>query len=128
MVNYTQEQMFVFFFIIGLILGIIFDIFRVLRKNIRTPDFVTFLEDIIYIIISFTLLVLAIIKINNGIIRLYLFIGIFLGITAYSLTISNLCVIILSVIVRFCIFLLQKIQKYIILITKHIKTVIKKVL
>ena len=128
MTNYSQEQTFIFFFIIGLILGMMFDIFRVLRKNIKTPDSITFIEDILYITISIVLIILAIIKINNGIIRFYIFIGITLGIVVYSLTISNLCVIILSVIIKTVIYLLQNIQKYIILITKHIKARIKKVL
>jgi spore cortex biosynthesis protein YabQ len=102
MYNFSQEQIFVFFFIIGIIIGIIFDIFRAIRKSFKTPDSITLIEDTIFLVISGLLLISSIIKLNNGEIRFYLFIAIFLGILIYSLTISKLCVIILCVIVETC--------------------------
>lgn len=102
MYNFSQEQTFILFFIIGLILGIIFDFFRVIRKNFKSSDFTTLIEDIIFLVITSFLIIFSIIKINGGEVRFYLFLGIFFGILIYSLTISNLCVIILNVIVRLC--------------------------
>ena len=102
MYEFSQEQIFIFFFIIGIIIGILFDIFRVLRKNIKTPDMVTYAQDILFLIISGILLLYGVIKLSNGEIRFYLFIAVFLGILIYSLTISNICVIILTVFVRIC--------------------------
>ena len=93
---FSDEKIFLFFILIGFIISILFDIFRVLRKNIKTPDIITFIQDFLFLIIS------GIIKFANGEIRFYLFIAAFLGIIIYSLTLSDLCVIILSVIVRFC--------------------------
>ena len=77
MYEFSQEQIFIFFFIIGIIIGIIFDIFRVLRKNIKTPDIITLIEDIIFFVLSGFLVLYSIIKLNNGEIRFYLFIAIF---------------------------------------------------
>jgi len=94
---YSQEIIFIFFIIIGLILGIVFDFFRVLRKEFKTSDFLTFIEDIVFIVISILLITIAIIKLNSGIIRFYLFIGILFGIIGYSLTIRKICVIIFYV-------------------------------
>ena len=51
MYNFSQEQVFIFFFIIGIIIGIIFDIFKVLRKSFKTPDIITFIEDLIFIVL-----------------------------------------------------------------------------
>ena len=93
--TFSQEQIFIFFFIIGIIIGIIFDIFRVIRKSFKHYDLVTLIEDIVFTIISGTLIIYSIIKLNGGEIRFYLFLGISFGILIYSLTISNLCVIIL---------------------------------
>ena len=107
MINYSQEIVFIFFFIIGWIVGIIYDFFRILRKNIKTSNTVTLIEDIIFIIICLVLILFGIIKLNNGIIRFYLFIGLFFGILIYFLTISRLCVIILSVIVRSFIYFVE---------------------
>ena len=102
MYNFSQEQIFIFFFIIGVIIGILFDIFRVLRKSFKTPDSITFLEDLTFLISSGMLLIYSIIKLNNGEIRFYLFIAIFSGILIYSLTIGKTCVIILYVFVNLC--------------------------
>ena len=94
MYQFSQEQIFIFFFIIGIIIGFIFDIFRVIRKSFKTTDFITLIEDIIFLLISSILIIGGIIKINGGEVRFYLFLGIFLGGLIYSLTISNLYVII----------------------------------
>ena len=102
MYNLSQEQTFILFFIIGLIIGLIFDFFRVIRKNFKTSDFLTLIEDIAFLILTSFLIIFSIIRINGGDVRFYLFLGIFFGILIYSLTISNLCVIILNVIVRLC--------------------------
>lgn len=102
MYSFSQEQVFIFFFIIGIMIGIIFDIFRVVRKSFKTADVITFFEDLIFIIISGVLIIFGIIKINGGEVRFYLFLGIFFGILIYLLTISNLCVIILYEIVKIC--------------------------
>ena len=107
MYNFTQEQIFMLFFIIGVIIGILFDIFRVIRKSIKVNDKITFIQDLIFIVLSGSLTVFSIIKINGGEVRFYLFLGIFFGIIIYLLTISSICVIILSVIVKLCIKILE---------------------
>lgn len=102
MYNFSQEQIFMLFFVIGLIIGIIFDFFRAIRKNFKSSDIATLIEDIVFLSITSFLIIFSIIRINGGEVRFYLFLGIFFGILIYSLTISNLCVIILNVIVRLC--------------------------
>lgn len=102
MYNFSQEQIFILFFVIGLIISIIFDFFRAIRKNFKASDFVTLIEDIVFLGITSFLIIFSIIKINGGEVRFYIFLAIFFGILLYSLTISNLCVIIFNVIVRIC--------------------------
>ena len=99
---FTQEQVFLFFFIIGAFIANLFDFFRVIRKVFQTADLITLLEDIIFIILSGTLIVLGIINLNSGEVRLFLFIGIFFGMVIYFLTLSNLYVIIFGVFVKTC--------------------------
>ena len=119
MCTFSQEQVFVLFFIVGTIIGLIFDLFRVIRKCFKTPDTITLLEDLIFISISGSLIIYGIIIINNGEIRLFLFLAIFLGMLIYFLTISNLYVIILYEIVNLCkkilkmpLLCLKKLYKY----------------
>lgn len=99
---FTQEQVFIFFFVIGIIIGIVFDVFRVLRKSFKTIDIITLIEDVIFLIFTGSLIILGIIKLNAGEVRFYLFLAITFGILIYSLTISNFCVIILYEFVKIC--------------------------
>ena len=92
---------------------------EIISGRIKTPDSITLLEDLIFISISGSLIIYGIIIINNGEIRLFLFLAIFLGMLIYFLTISNLYVIIFYEIVNLCkkilkipFLCLNKIQKY----------------
>lgn len=121
MYNFSQEQIFMLFFIIGLIIGIIFDFFRAIRKNFKASDIITLIEDIIFLGITALLIIFCIIRINGGEVRFYIFLGIFFGILIYSLTISNLCVIIFNIIVRLC----KKIFQISFLMSKKVINILK---
>lgn len=86
-----QNQVYVFiaFILNGFLIGIIFDCFRILRKCFKTPDFVTYIEDILFGIIAGLLILYSILKFNNGELRLFIFIGIFLGLLLYLLVFSK---------------------------------------
>ena len=126
MLSYTQGQLFIFFFIIGMCIGIIYDIFRVIRKNFKTKDFVTQIEDVIFLIFCGALTLISIIELNNGEVRFYLFIAIFFGILLYFLTFRKVCVIIIIVIVKFCKNLFKFILKIIKIPYNIVKNIIKK--
>lgn len=125
MLSYTQGQIFILFFLLGIVIGSIYDIFRVIRKNFKTSDFVTQIEDIIFLIIAGILILCFILKFCIGEIRFYVFIAIFLGILLYFLTISKPYVIILNIVVKFCkkilSFFVNLIKIPYIFIKKHIK-------
>ena len=44
----NQAFTFIIFILNGFIIGILFDIFRILRKSFKTPDSITYIEDIIF--------------------------------------------------------------------------------
>ncbi len=52
MYTFSQGQIFIIFLIIGLCLGIFFDLFRALRKTFQTPDLITYMEDIIFMAVA----------------------------------------------------------------------------
>ena len=85
----NQVYLFLIFIINGILIGIIFDIFRILRRSFKTSNLVTSLEDVLFWIISALLIMYSIFKFNNGQFRLYIFIGIFLGIAIYMLFFSK---------------------------------------
>lgn len=116
-----QNQFYVFiaFILNGFLIGIIFDVFRVLRLSFKTPDIVTYLEDILFGVISGLLILFSIMKFNNGALRMYLFIGIILGISFYILIFSN-------IFIKFNVYIITLIKNIIkILIITPIKYIYK---
>ena len=109
--NLEQLTNFIYFIITGMTLGVIFDIFRILRKSFKTSDIITNIQDILFGIITGTILLSAIFLFNNGELRLYLFLGIVFGIIIYMLSISKYFIKINIIIINF-------IKRIIILITK----------
>lgn len=85
----SQLQYFVLYIICGTAIGIFFDIFRILRKSFKTPDFVTYIEDIIFGIITGIFLITIIFIFNNGELRFYIFLALLLGNILYLSTISK---------------------------------------
>ncbi len=119
---YTQSQVFLFFFLLGIVIGFLYDIFRCIRKNYNTSNLLTQIEDFIFLIIAGFILLLGILKINNGELRFYIFLSNFLGIISYFLTFSRLCVIIIDIIVKIC----KKLTDYVVIIIKKIFKLCKK--
>lgn len=85
----NQAYLFLIFIINGILIGIIFDIFRILRRSFKTSNIMTSIEDVLFWMISALLIMYSIFKFNNGQFRLYIFIGIFLGIAIYMLFFSK---------------------------------------
>lgn len=85
----NQAYLFLIFIINGILIGLLFDFFRILRKSFKTKDFITYIEDIIFWILAGFLVLYSIFTFNNGEIRLFIFLGLALGISIYLLTISK---------------------------------------
>lgn len=122
---FSQEEVFLLFFIIGIIIGLIFDFFKVLRKSFKTKDIITFVEDLLFLFLTGSLIIFGIIKINSGEVRFYLFLGMFFGILIYSLTISKLYVIILYEFVRICKKIIAFFVKIFLSILQMFKKIVK---
>ena len=110
---------FIVFILNGFLIGIIFDCFRILRKSFKTPDFITYIEDILFGIITGLLILYSILKFNNGELRLFLFFGLFLGLLLYLLVFSK-------VFMKVSIFMISIMKKVInIIIITPIKLIFK---
>lgn len=120
-----QMNIFFIFIICGIIIGIIFDIFRILRKSFKTPDMVTYIEDVLFWLITCILFAYTIFTYNNGEIRLYIFIGALIGILIYILTISKYFI-------KFCVKMIDiikiMIDKFIIYPLKIIFKILRKLI
>ena len=76
----TQFNIFINFILTGFIIGILYDVFRILRKSFKTLDIVTYIQDIIFWILTGIILLYSIFTFNNGELRGYIFIGILSGV------------------------------------------------
>ena len=86
----NQTYLFIVFSLTGIGLGVLFDFFRALRKTFKTPDLVTYLEDIIYWILAGIIVLYNIWFFNDGEIRIYMILGILIGAVIYTLTLSTI--------------------------------------
>ena len=84
----NQAYLFLVFSLTGVVLGVLFDFFRVLRKTFKTGDFVTYIEDILYWILAGIIILYNIWFFNDGEIRVFLILGILMGAIIYCLTLS----------------------------------------
>ena len=82
-----MNQMYLFFIFIanGILIGILFDFFRILRKSFKTSDIITYLEDFLFWILTGCSIIYFMFAFNNGEIRLFMFLGIIIGIAVYML-------------------------------------------
>ena len=110
------------FVITGILIGLLFDIFRILRKSFHTADWITYIQDVLFWILAGSMMLFSIFTFNHGEIRSYVFIGILVGIVIYMLAISKLVVkssvtIILFIkkILSYPISLIEKVVKMIII-------------
>lgn len=120
----NQVYLFGIYSVCGIIIGIFFDLFRILRRSFRTPDIVTYIEDILFGIFTGIFLIFILFVFNNGEMRFFMFFAIMLGLLLYLLTISKYFIKInVTVLVT-----IKKIIKRILLILVYPITLLKKIL
>ncbi len=85
----NQVYLFLIFTLDGFAIGLIFDFFRILRKIFKTKDLVTYIEDILFWIFAGLIILYTTFIFNDGQIRLFMFLAIFIGITLYMYIFSS---------------------------------------
>ena len=77
------------FFIIGILIGMLFDVFRILRKLFKTSNLITYIEDALFWILTCLFIIYGLITFAYGEIRLYTIIMIINGTIIYFLCFSK---------------------------------------
>ena len=122
----NQAYIFIIFVFVGFVIGLLFDFFRILRRSIETKDFITYIEDILFCLITGSIILYSIFYFNNGEFRMYMFIGILIGALFYLITISNYVIKINVYILTKIIFICKKVVNFICMPLKFIfKNVMK---
>ena len=122
----NQAYLFLIFIANGIIIGLLFDIFRILRRSFKTSDFITYIEDILFWILTGLTILYSIFVFNNGEIRLFMFFGIAIGITMYMLLLSSIIIKTNVAIINFFKRIILAILNIIKLPFKYILKLIKK--
>lgn len=120
----NQAYLFLVFSLTGVTIGVLFDFFRILRRTIKTSNIITYIEDVLFWILTGLLVLYNIWYFNNGEIRVYMFLGIILGVLIYMSTLSNILIKIFSKILQIIIKILELPFKTIISIFRKIITAI----
>jgi len=91
MILSVSEQVIVFLStaISGMVIALVYDLFRIFRKAVRTGSLVTFVQDILYWLIASVIMFITIYYSNDGELRGFLFLGAFLGVIIYALMFSK---------------------------------------
>ena len=97
----NQAYLFLIFIINGIIIGILFDFFRILRKSFKTSDIITYFEDLLFWILTGIIILYSIFTFNNGEIRLFIFLAITIGVIAYMLLFSFYVIKVNVLIIKF---------------------------
>lgn len=105
----NQANVFLAMALCGCLVGIVFDLFRILRKFIKMNCIWVNITDVFFIVCCLCIVFTTLIYFNNGQLRWYEFLGLFLGTLLYFLCISKPIMYILTKIVGF----LQKIVGFI---------------
>ena len=103
----NQAYLFLVFSLTGVIIGILFDFFRILRRSIKTSNIITYIQDILFWILTGIIILYSIWYFNNGELRIYVLLGLIIGILIYISTLSNIIVKVFTKILVFFINILK---------------------
>ena len=103
----NQAYLLLVFSLTGVVIGVLFDFFRILRRCIKTSNIVTCIEDILFWILTGILILYNIWFFNNGEIRIFMFLGIIIGILIYISTLSNVFIQVFTKVLQAIINLLE---------------------
>ena len=85
----NQAILFGVFTINGIIIGVLFDFFRIIRKTFKITDFGTYIQDILFWIVSGVIFLYSMCMFGNGELRWFMVFGILIGACIYIITISK---------------------------------------
>ena len=123
----NQAFIFMIFIINGILIGLLFDFFRIMRRTFKTNNVITYIEDFIFWILTGLILLYSVFTFNNGEIRIYMFLGVLLGITLYMLSISSYVIKINVKIINFIKMIIAKIIEIILYPIKLLLKILKSI-
>ena len=109
----NQAYLFLIFALNGIFIGVLFDFFRILRKSFKTINLITNIEDVLFWILTGLSIIYCMYNFSDGNLRIFMFLGLILGLLLYMLTLSKF-------IVKTVVKIISVIKKFIVIIFKII--------
>ena len=100
MIN-NQAFLFLVFLLNGVFIGLIFDFFRILRKSFKTTNIITYIQDILFWILTGISIIFCMYKFSDGEMRFFMLLGMILGFCIYLLTFSQFIIKISVCIIKY---------------------------
>ncbi|WP_297136279.1 spore cortex biosynthesis protein YabQ [Terrisporobacter sp.] len=98
----------------GIVIGLLFDFYRSLRRNFKVVRKISFLFDLIFWILITVVIFITINTLEKFDLRYYHFVALFLGFALYYYTISKYVFIVFNKIISFITSLFKKTAHYIV--------------
>lgn len=85
-----QVIVFLWTTVCGMVIAFVYDIFRIIRKAVKTGGLVISVQDLLFWLIACIIMFVSIYYSNDGELRGFLFLGAFLGVVLYAMLFSRI--------------------------------------
>ncbi|WP_077368915.1 spore cortex biosynthesis protein YabQ [Anaerosalibacter sp. Marseille-P3206] len=125
--NSIKVQLYIFLtlFYGGLIIGLLFDIYKAFRYFIKPNKLKTFIGDLLFWIMVVAITFYILIKSSFGELRGYLFVGLCLGVFLYIKILSKIIYPLCIKILKFIFIILERLYKILLLPFSFLKTILR---
>lgn len=99
----TENQLVEFLYSMtgGIAIGLLYDLFRIKRRTVKTRVFFIHFEDIVFWTAALIIGLLTVYAANGGVLRGYILVGIVLGVITYFLLVSRIVIFLMTLILKF---------------------------
>jgi spore cortex biosynthesis protein YabQ len=98
----VQIQTVLIMSVCGALMGMGYDTYHVFKGNSRFPKWLVFLLDVAFWLCSMAAVFVVLVRVNNGVVRLPIFLGMLLGAWLYFLIMSKKYIHFLLTVIKFC--------------------------
>lgn len=97
----NQATVFLMCLLCGVVIGIVFDLSRCIRRLTNCGDVLTFVCDLLFMVMAFVIFFLCAVRFNYGDVRIFMIVSAMLGLIFYFFTLSKLFIFAVTYTVKF---------------------------
>ncbi len=124
---YDEIQLFLICLMLGAVLALVYDGVRIFRLLIPHRDWVVDMEDLIYWVFTAWMVFRTLFYYNQGMLRGYAFLGMFVGMLVYMLTVSRLLLFIARKILPYWKKIHSKLRKPLVILQEKMRKSLKNI-